>query len=276
MAIAVLKNRLFKHRAAARRTHQRHHDRLRIRGKARIRKRLDRSCARRPCRRAKFDTLRQIQLTAAGLQHREHRCNMCRNRVWQADMAARRRSSTKPGNRRNAVRHDGIFAFFERCIACNFDDRRTGSGYMRARRTQKFLQIDDLRFHCCVYNARCAPARRRCKHDVLCRAHAWKGQRDLRCARRFRHAGDAAGMRIDLIPHLSERDEMQVDRPGAQLAPAGKGQLRRRAPRQNRPEEDDRRAHPPHQLLGHGVADNIARVDDERVPLARYRASKLG
>ena len=60
---------------------------------------------------------------------------------------------------------------------------------------------------------------------------------------------------------------MQVDRPRAELAAAGIRHLRPAAPGENRAEKDDRRAHPPHQLLRHVAARQLARVDEEILPL---------
>ena len=72
-----------------------------------------------------------------------------------------------------------------------------------------------------------------------------------------------------LLPHLGPQGpdgrQMEVDGPGAQLTPAGEGHDRLPQPGQDGPQEDDGRAHLPHQGVGHVPAGEGGGVHRHRV-----------
>ena len=130
---------------------------------------------------------------------------------------------------------------------------------------QKVLQVHDLRLTGRVGDhgdALCAAGG---QHGVFRGAHAGQGQQDVRAVQRLSAAQQAAADLVDLRPQGAQGGQMQVNGPGAQLAPAGVRQLRLPAAAENGPQKDDGRAHSPHQRLRNVPAGDAGGVDQQVV-----------
>ena len=73
-------------------------------------------------------------------------------------------------------------------------------------------------------------------------------------------APQAAAFFLNFRAHGAQRIQMQVDRPGSQVAAAGLRAHRLPAAAQNRPQKHHRRAHAAHQLLRNLAAGNLAGI----------------
>ena len=72
-----------------------------------------------------------------------------------------------------------------------------------------------------------------------------------------RNRADIAGGDLDDRTHRLERFQVQIDRPVADRAAAGQRHRRLPRPRQHRPEHENRRAHPPHHVVGRGGREDL-------------------
>ena len=134
---------------------------------------------------------------------------------------------------------------------------------------QKVLKIHDLRLPRRVGDHGDALRAAGGQNGVFRGAHAGQCQYDVRALQMRGPAQQASAQLGDVRTQRPQGGQMQVDRPGAQLAAAGIGQLRLTAAAEDRAQKDDGRAHSAHQRFGNVPAADVSGIHQKvaAVPL---------
>ena len=166
----------------------------------------------------------------------------------QDDPSSRRRAGAGERRGDDAVARDRVVRGLARRGAADDDSAAPGSRNVRAERAEIILKRDDLRLARRAVDGRPPLGGAGCEHDVFRRADARKAQIDLRSVQFGRAAEDIAALFADLGSHRAQSGQVQVDRPFAELAAAGKTEPGLAAASEQRAHENDRRTHLGHQL----------------------------
>ena len=135
---------------------------------------------------------------------------------------------------------------------------------LRAHLRQQAAQVLDVGLARGVEDLGPAMRLHRRKQDVL-------GTRDCRQVKHDAVAAQAVGGGDDLVlrladvrAHLAEATEVLFHAPGADVVTAGSGHARPAEPTEQRAQQDDRRAHPAAEIVGHIAADCAAGLQHHR------------
>ena len=268
------KHRLADFRPSLRAQQRRHDGRLRVRREAGVRRGHDRS-GRVQRARADAKAARLLGNVRARLPQRpDDGPQLFRARAGEIRLAARGRRGAQIGRRHDAVRPDRVLRAVERRHAQDADDRRSVACDLRAERAQEIRKLHDLRL-----------ARRAGDHALTAREHGGHQRIFRRADARVGkpHCAAAQLPTADNVPaaHVGLRAErgkcrkVQVDRPRPQLAPAGQAERRAPCPAEQRPGEQNGRAHGLHQFVRNVRIRDAARRDAQRVRLTRHRRAGM-
>ena len=123
------------------------------------------------------------------------------------------------------------------------------AGNLRPAGAQKLLQIQNLRLPGGVEDPGGALRAAGAQHEIFRGTHRRQAQRNVAPPQPGRGALQGAALFPDLRAQRAQPGQVQVDGPGAQLAPAGIAQRSLPAAGQERPQKDHGRAHLPHQCI---------------------------
>ena len=261
---AVFKDRLQKLRPPPRAQQRRHHDGLRVRRKAGVRRGLDAPGRVQRAGACQADRIAPLRDRAAALQQNlDDRLQRPGIGARQLHRAAARRRGAQICGRFDAVGHDGKRRAVQRRAAADMDGAAVLPD-LRARAAQKAHQIADLRLARRVFDHRFAVAAHGCEDGVFRGAHACKRQANVPAVQALRAALGKMLPHRHLRAQLPQGEHVQVDGPLSQRAAAGQGDARPPRARQKRPEEQNGRPQPPRILLRHLPAVECARVHDRR------------
>jgi hypothetical protein len=176
------------------------------------------------------------------------------------------------GGGHDAVPHDGVFPAGQGPPALHSDGGATRPPHTGSQAVEEALEITDLRLPGRVGDGGDAGGPHSAQYGVLRGPHAGQGQLNLPSP------GPPLTVDAPVLAHLAPQGpdgaEVQVDGPGAQLAAAGIGEVGLPHPGQQRPQEDDGRAHGPHLLFGDGAPGHPGRVHKDGLPLLLHPAAQ--
>ena len=128
----------------------------------------------------------------------------------------------------------------------------------RTHLDETFGDVDDFRLACRVLDQRLATGEHCSHHCVMRGTDRDFGQRNMRADETLRRLGeDIAGLELDLGAQGFERAQMQVHRPRADGAAAGQRHFRFAAPREQRRQHPEARAHARDHLVRRGGVDDL-------------------
>ena len=175
---------------------------------------------------------------------------MLRLRARDRDLSSAGRGGAQVGGRLDAVRQDGVFHIVPGAFARNSDDALSPALDQGARLPQKRLQVRDLRLPGGVDEPGDPGTGRGGEDGVFRGAYTGEAEDDVSAPQVPGLAQDIAPLLPDGDAQLPQGGKVQVDGPLADLAAAGQAQPRPAAPGQNRPQENHRGTHLPHELMG--------------------------
>lgn len=152
-------------------------------------------------------------------------------------------------SRRDPIRHDPVRTAVEVLPALYGHGGAPRPGHPSPAGVQEVLQVHHLRLPGGVGDHRDALRPAGGQHQILRGPHGWHPQHHFPAPQPVRPAVEEAALLPDLRPQVPQARKVEVDRPGAQLAPAGVAQVRLPAPGQDRPQENGGGAHLPHEYI---------------------------
>ena len=220
-----------------------------------------------------------LSVRAHGAAHRaqrvEHRGKLSGRRAGELDLAAGARCAAEIRCRGDAVGRDAKPRMIARGKPGDPDNGRTGTRNFRAKRAEIALQRFDLRLAGGVINDSRSLRRARGDHGVFRGANARQRERNFRAAKVRGAAHDAVLALLDLRAEQPQGVQMEIDRPRAKLAAAGKRYLRLAEAGEQRAEKDHGGAHPVHQLARNVAPRGRSRIDGERIAAASRGAAEI-
>ena len=229
------------------------------------------------------------QPAVAGLDRRaglaqlvDHRLEVLAARVAQHDVAAGRRDRAQERAGLDPVGDDAVRDAVQPLDALDADPARAVALDARAHRDQHLGEVVDLGLLRRVLEDRLALGERRRHQQVLGAGDGDHVGRDARALQAPGAGDDVAVLDDDLGAHRLQPLDVLVDRPRADRAAAGQRDARLAEAREQRAEDEDRRAHRLDELVrrlvrGHAVgAQRQRRGRRARPSRGRRRASSAG
>ena len=216
-----------------------------------------------------------LDLRAGVGQLREQQLEVLRPGVVDRDVAERRDRSRRPGAHLDAVGHCGVFGAVKLVDALHLDRARSGAVDLSAHRREEQREVCDLGLARRVVDHRRAPRDHRCEQEVLGRGDARVVQRDRGTAERRGVRDEVSMFGPEGRAHALETAHVQVDRAGADVVAARQRHPRTAAPREQRPEHHDRRAHLPRELVRRLEPGNRGRVELGDAVCETYRDADM-
>ena len=208
-------------------------------------------------------------------EHRRHRGQVAAVGAGDLNLPSGCGSRRQIGGGHNAVAHDGVLRPVEGQPAPDGDHGAAGAPHVRAHGAQEGLEIHNLRLPGGVGDGGDPLGRYRRQHGVLRGPHAGDGEHNVGPRHVVSGAAQGAAGLVHRAAEGPDGGQMQVDGPGAQLTASGRGEHRLPHPAQDGPQENDGRAHLPHQVVGHVAPGQAGGVHPYRVPLPGCFAAQM-
>ena len=215
-------------------------------------------------------------LRARVLQLREEQVQVLGPRVLDRDVALRRDGRGRPRPRFDPIGNGIVAGRTKLAHAVDRDRAAAGALHPGAHRHEEVGQIGDLGLPCRVVDHGGAARQHPGEQEVLGGRDARVVERD-RCAVQRRRLGHQEAMLGSHgRPHPLQPADVQLDRPGPDLVSARERDASAPGPGQQRPEDDDRRADLPHEVVGRLETGYLGRVEDRGVRTKLDRHAEMG
>ncbi len=198
---------------------------------------------------------------AAFLQFADYGFEVSGSDFVEADLAAGHCRSNEIGTRLDAIRNHRVVCAAQAGNPLDPDGTGSGAADAGAHRIQEIREIDDLRFAGGILQQGFALGERCRHHQVLGARNRHGIEHDMGAAQAFRPRADIAVFDDDLRAHRLQPVNVQVDRPGADGAAAGKGYFGLPEARHERSEHEDRSPHRLDQFVRGAPFGDGRRVD---------------
>jgi hypothetical protein len=194
-------------------------------------------------------------------EDRRHHLHVLGAGAGDADLTSGYRRDHRPASGFDVVAPQLVLGAVQRAAALDPNRRRPCSGDADAQLLQEHAELDDVRLARGVTDLASAFRGGRGEQRRLRAGHRRFVQVDRSRLQAVRRLERVAGALAPAHAHRGERFEVRVDGTARREIAARRGQLRTAAPREQRPQQQDRTAEPPDQRRIGFVLDDLGATD---------------